>query len=162
LLLPTLHERIFFAVTTIEEKTDMTTPHGKPLLDVIEEIIEAASMKAAYSSNEPFSIEIPVEGFQPLHINAWDDSEDGKRIRMISVAHYFEMNHDLVPDPLVILTQTGNLHEVVIWGIGSESLPLQTRQEQQDAAGVVHRFAQNIRAKGYIEAAAKYTQPTLF
>lgn len=140
----------------------MTTPHGKPLVDVIEEITEAAGVKAAYSSNEPFSIEIPVEGFQPLYITAWDEGENRKRVRMISVAHYFEMNHDLVPDPLVILTHTGELHEVVIWGIGSESLPLQTRQEQQDAVGVVHRFARNIRAKGYIEAVAKYTQPTLF
>lgn len=139
----------------------MTTPYGKPLLDVIEEITEASHTKSSYHSDEPFYIEIKAEEFPPLHINAWSDNEDGKPVRMISVAQYFEMNHEMIPDPLVVLTQEGKLQEVVIWGIGSMSLPLQTKHEQQDAAGVVHRFAQNIRDKGYVDAAAKYSQPML-
>ncbi len=76
-------------------------------LDVIQEIVEAAGQtERLMQRGERFRLRIENSPFMPLTIEAWDSPihAEGRRI---SVAHYFEQEGDLVPDPEVEIRDDG-------------------------------------------------------
>ena len=65
----------------------------------IENILEAHQQLAAFRQHRHYSVKIASSGFMPLIIEKHDEQ--------IVVAHYFEQNGDLIPDPDVEFVDIG-------------------------------------------------------
>ena len=76
-------------------------------LETIFEIVKAAQQWDRFTQRgQHFHLKIENEPYMPLVIEAWDSPIPGEG-RRISVAHYFESNGDLVPDPEVDIRDDG-------------------------------------------------------
>jgi len=65
----------------------------------IEKILEAHQQLAAFREHRHYSVKIASNGFMPLIVE--------KHGEQIVVAHYFEQNGDLIPDPDVEFVDLG-------------------------------------------------------
>ena len=63
----------------------------RTMKSAIETILAAHQLLAEFRANRFYSVRIESEGFMPLTIERQDDC--------VIVAHYFEQNGDLIPDP---------------------------------------------------------------
>ena len=104
----------------------------------------------------------------PLIIEAWDSPIVGEG-RRISVAHYFESEGDLVPDPEVEirddgwpieLSQSMGYTQVTVYN--DDGSMLFAPQSKRDVLHFLdHTWAPNLRAQRFIEAAQKLAAPQL-
>lgn len=72
----------------------------------ITKIIDAAGKGEAFRTADHFHIRIKNSGWMDLVIESFPSPQYPGR-RNISVAHYYEQNGDLVPDPEVEIVDTG-------------------------------------------------------
>jgi hypothetical protein len=138
-------------------------------LDVIQEIVEAAGQTARLTQRgERFRLRVENSPFMPLTIEAWDSpiANEGQRI---SVAHYFEQEGDLVPDPEVEIRDDG-------WPIELSQRDFYTQvtlyqpdgtmlfapQSKRDVLSFLNgTWAPNLRVQRFSEAARKLAVPGL-
>lgn len=138
---------------------------GSKLIETVERIVKAAGRQEEWagvlSSGEHFHLRIENGSFMPLVIESWRLPLKREE-RVISVAHYFEQNGDLVPDPDVeilgdgfpmnITTQFGYTR-VARWDEAGE---LQWNQAKRyELQRFMNMWARNIKAQGFIEAAER-------
>ncbi len=136
-------------------------------LETIFEIVKAAQQWPRFTQRgEHFRLKIDNEPYMPLFIEAWDSPIQGEN-RRISVAHYFESNGDLVPDPEVEITDDG-------WPIElSQSMGYTQVTYYEDDRRLFYpdrkadvlsfldgTWARNLRAQHFIEAARKMAVPS--
>ncbi len=135
--------------------------------DVIQEIVEAAGQtERLLQRGERFCLRIENSPFMPLTIEAWDSPihAEGRRI---SVAHYFEQEGDLVPDPEVEIRDDG-------WPIELSQRDFYTQvtlyqpdgtmlfapQSKRDVLALLNgTWAPNLRAQRFSEAARNLAVP---
>jgi hypothetical protein len=136
-------------------------------LDVIQEIVEAAGQTVRLTQRgERFRLHVENSPFMPLTIEAWD-SPIGDEGRRISVAHYFEQEGDLVPDPEVEirddgwpieLSQRDFYTQVTLYQ--SDGAMLFAPQSKRDVLAFLNgTWAPNLRAQRFSEAAQKLAVP---
>ena len=137
-------------------------------LATIVEIVKAAGQFEEFTRRgRHFHVVIENGSYQPLVIEAWDSPIRGEG-RRISVAHYFESNGDLVPDPEVEIRDDGwpiELSQVLgytqVTGYREDGTLLFAPQSRQDVLHFLDdTWAPNLRAQHFIEAAQKLAQPT--
>lgn len=133
-------------------------------IETIVEIVKAAGQYDRFSQRGPhFSLKIENPPYMPLVIEAWDSSILGEQRRM-SVAHYFEQEGDLVPDPEVEITDTGwpielsqvlGYTQVTVYSEDGRTM----QYEPESVRGVLHFlddiWTHNLRSQHFIEAARK-------
>jgi hypothetical protein len=138
-------------------------------LQVIQEIVAAAGQTERLTQRGPhFTLRLENPPYMPLTIEAWDSPIPGEG-RRISVAHYFEQEGDLVPDPEVEITDTG-------WPIELSQRGYYTQVSYYDEASRMwfypdskrevlaflnRTWAPNLRAQRFVEAARKLTASTV-
>jgi len=130
-------------------------------LETILEIVTAAGQLDRLKQRGPhFQLRVENGGFMPLIIEAWDSPIVGEG-RRISVAHYFESEGDLVPDPEVEirddgwpieLSQSMGYTQVTVYN--ADGSMLFAPQAKRDVLHFLdHTWAPNLRAQRFIEAA---------
>ena len=136
-------------------------------LATIVEIVKAAGRFEEFTRRgRHFHVTIENEPYQPLVIEAWDSPIRGEG-RRISVAHYFESNGDLVPDPEVEIRDDGwpiELSQVLgytqVTVYREDGTLLFAPRSRQDVLHFLDdTWAPNLRAQRFIEAARKLAQP---
>jgi hypothetical protein len=140
-----------------------------PFLDIVKEIVAAAGQTAQLAQRGPhFTLKIENPPYVPLTIEAWDSPIAGEN-RRISVAHYFEQDGDLVPDPEVEMTDTGwpiELSQVagftLITVYREDGQMLFAPQSKREVMHFLNEtWAPNLRAQRFIEAAQKLARPVI-
>lgn len=138
-------------------------------LETIREIVTAANQLDRLKQRGPhFHLRVENGGFMPLIIEAWDSPITGEG-RRISVAHYFESEGDLVPDPEVEirddgwpieLSQSMGYTQVTVYN--ADGSMLFAPQAKRDVLHFLdHTWAPNLRAQRFIEAAHQLAAPQL-
>jgi hypothetical protein len=136
-------------------------------VETVVEIVKAASQYGRFSQGgSHFSLKIENPPFMPLVIEAWDSPVLGEN-RRVSVAHYFEQERDLVPDPEVEITDTGwpielsqvlGYTQVTVYSEDGRTM----QYEPESVRNVLHflneTWAPNLRAQRFVEAARKLAQ----
>lgn len=130
-------------------------------LKVIQEIVAAAGQTERLTQYGPhFTLRLKNPPFMPLTIEAWDSLIPGEG-RRISVAHYFEQEGDLVPDPEVEirddgwpieLSQRDYYTEVTVYQ-ASDDLWFWPQAKREVLDFLNHTWAPNLRAQRFVEAA---------
>ncbi len=135
-------------------------------LKVIQEIVAAAGQTERLTQRGlHFTLRLENPPFMPLTIEVWDSPIPGEG-RRISVAHYFELAGDLVPDPEVEIRDDGwpielsqrNFYTQVSWYDSTDRMLfcLQAKREVLDFLN--HIWAPNLRAQRFIDAARKLAE----
>ncbi len=135
-------------------------------LKVIQEIVAAAGQAEQLTQRGPhFTLRLENPPYVPLTIEAWDSPIPGEG-RRISVAHYFEQEGDLVPDPEVEIRDNGwpielsqrSFYTQVSWYDSTDRMMffLQAKREALDFLN--HTWAPNLRAQRFIDAARKLAE----
>ena len=136
-------------------------------LATIVEIVKAAGLFEEFTRRgRHFHVVIENGSYQPLVIEAWDSPIAGEG-RRISVAHYFEQEGDLVPDPEVEIRDDGWPIELSqVWGYTQvtvyqeDGTLLFAAESKRDVLHFLDdTWAPNLRAQRFIEAARKLAQP---
>lgn len=137
-------------------------------LETIFEIVKAAQQWDRFAQRgQHFHLKIENEPYMPLVIEAWDSPIPGEG-RRISVAHYFESNGDLVPDPEIEITDTGwpielsqaVLHtQVSVYSDDGRTRRFKPRVKREVLSFIDGIWARNLRAQGFIAAAQKMAVP---
>ena len=137
-------------------------------LATIVEIVKAAGQFEEFTRRGcHFHVTIENGPYQPLVIEAWDSPIRGEG-RRISIAHYFESNGDLVPDPEVEIRDDGwpiELSQVLgytqVTVYREDGTLLFAPRAKRDVLHFLDdTWAPNLRAQRFIEAARKLAQPT--
>lgn len=129
------------------------------LMKVIAQICKEAGAEEKLLGERQFYLKVKNEPFQPLVIEAW--TNEGKRL--VSVAHYFEMNGDLVQDPEILLdvqsglpiylqNQFGFYPVVRIDENGKTNVD---PEAQKSILTFMNLWAKNIKHQGFIQEAKK-------
>ena len=136
-------------------------------LETIFAIVTAASQLDRLKQRGPhFSLTIENGGFMPLIIEAWDSPIAGEG-RRISVAHYFESEGDLVPDPEVEirddgwpieLSQSMGYTQVTVYN-DDGSMLFAPQSKRAVLHFLDHTWAPNLRTQRFVEAAQKLAEP---
>ena len=136
-------------------------------LETIFAIVTAASQLDRLKQRGPhFSLTIENGGFMPLIIEAWDSPIAGEG-RRISVAHYFESEGDLVPEPEVEirddgwpieLSQSMGYTQVTVYN-DDGSMLFAPQSKRAVLHFLDHTWAPNLRAQRFVEAAQKLAEP---
>jgi len=138
-------------------------------LATIVEIVKAAGQFEEFTRRGcHFHVVIENGSYQPLVIEAWDSPIAGEG-RRISVAHYFESNGDLVPDPEVEIRDDGwpiELSQVLgytqVTVYQEDGTLLFAPRSRRDVLYFLNdTWAPNLRAPRFIEAARKLAQPAV-
>ena len=128
---------------------------GSPLAHIVVEIASAAGLAGAFWQSEHFHLRLPNPPWMDLVIESWPVSHSQ---RHISVAHYFEQNGDLVPDPEVEMTEYGDPVSL------SQALgytEVRDASTRSDVLLFLDMWARNIRDQGFIDAARRYATDRL-
>jgi hypothetical protein len=130
-------------------------------LKVIQEIVAAAGQAEQLTQRgRHFRLRVENEPYMPLTIEVWDSPILGEG-RRISVAHYFEQEGDLVPDPEVEirddgwpieLSQRDFYTQVSLYEHDGRMLFI-PRARREVLAFLNNTWAPNLRAQRFIEAA---------
>ncbi len=133
-------------------------------LETIFAIVTAASQLDWFTQRGGhFSLTIENPPYMSLGIEAWNSPIPGEG-RRISVAHYFEQNGDLVPDPEVEITDTGwpielsqalGYTQVMVYSEDGRTLRFAPKAKRDVLHFLNGTWARNLRAQGFIEAARK-------
>ncbi len=124
---------------------------GSPLAHTAAEIASAAGLAGAFWQSEHFHLRLPNPPWMDLVIESWPVSHSQ---RHISVAHYYEQNGDLVPDPEVEMTEYGDPVSL------SQALgytEVRDAHTRSDVLLFLDMWARNIREQGFIDAARRYS-----
>jgi hypothetical protein len=144
-----------------------------PLYGLVLELVKAAGKEESFDrssqvNREHFHMRIENEPYMPLVIEAWNMG-DG---HVISVAHYYTQNGDAMRDPEVVMMNEGRLltfqqdpyvfqelasYENTLTGLVWKIAP----SLYASVLDFTKMWARNIRAQGFIEAAARLTQSAL-
>ena len=136
-------------------------------LATLVEIVKAAGQFEEFTRRGcHFHVTIENGPYQPLVIEAWDSPIRGEG-RRISIAHYFESNGDLVPDPEVEIRDDGwpiELSQVLgytqVTVYREDGTLLFAPRSKRDVLHFLDdTWAPNLRAQRFIEAARKLAQP---
>lgn len=119
-------------------------------------IVRAAGKSSEYESGGHFYLKVRREPYMDLVIEAFDHPTFG---RLVSVAHYFEQNGDLVPDPEVEMTIDGTPLELrqvqgrtlCRWEQGGK-VYIKPRAER-DVRSFLAMWGRNLREQGFAQAA---------
>jgi len=140
-----------------------------PFLDIVKEIVAAAGQTARLAQRGPhFTLKIENPPYVPLTIEAWDSPIAGEN-RRISVAHYFEQDGDLVPDPEVEIRDDGwpiELSQVAGFTLitvyrEDGQMPFAPQSKREVMHFLNETWAPNLRAQRFIEAAQKLAGPVV-
>ena len=137
--------------------------------NLIFEIVAAAGQHDRFAQRGPHvSLRIENPPYLPLNIEAWDSPIAGEN-RRISVAHYFEQEGDLVPDPEVEirddgwpieLSQVAGYTQVTVYR--EDGPMLFAPQSKREVMHFLNEtWAPNLRAQRFIEAAQKLARPVV-
>jgi hypothetical protein len=100
------------------------------------------------------------EGYMPLSIESWKEKFSNSE-RMISVAHYFEQNGDLVPDPEIQITYKGLPIRLTQQFIVTDCAYMSNGKEyviprhKTSVCGFLSMWARNIKQQKFLDALRK-------
>ncbi|HRV02247.1 MAG TPA: hypothetical protein P5539_11200 [Mesotoga sp.] len=123
---------------------------------IIEEIIELAGLTDKFDTSEQFYLKVYNDPYMPLTIEAFYNSALNRRV--ISVAHYYKQNGDLIPDPDVVITPEGypisyqdSYGYIEIMFLQHGNFYVHT-SKKNNTLKFLATFARNIKEQGFIEA----------
>jgi hypothetical protein len=140
---------------------------SNPMLTVVREIVTAAGQADAFDSAKHFSLRIDNEPWERLVIESWPVSGADSLLSEkchISVAHYYIQNGDLMADPEMVMTDTGQPLSYQLDSLGifrrcywrnEVGQVMVNRRERNDQLEFLRMWARNLREQGFIEAARR-------
>ena len=132
-------------------------------LAMVKQIVAAAGQTYAFEHGVHFHLKLEHPVYMPLVIESWETGQPyrGEK-RVVSVAHYFEQEGDLLADPEVLITDHGDpihLQQVVCFTQVMWLGPLGTvcnDRARRSVEELLRIWALNLREQGWIETAASY------
>jgi len=134
--------------------------------DTIEAIVKAAGQYEDYLKSDHFHLKIENGPYMDLVIESWwcNYQADILGVRHTSVAHYYEQNGDLMPDPDVVIdTGTGAPIEItqpppfgyfrVRWSDPDNGHAMINRYQDQAVRSFLTIWSRNLREQGFVQAA---------
>lgn len=136
------------------------------MLQRAHQVVQAAGLYREFETAPHFSLRVQNEPWMPLVIESWPtaDALQGEQRRVL-VAHYAISGEHQLPDPELEMTDLGFPIRLRQTAFGVMETPIlwrdpQTRQVminvrgKRDIAELLRIWEKNIRAQGFIEAAA--------
>ena len=132
-------------------------------LMIIKQIVAAAGQTHAFEHDDHFHLRLEHPVYMPLVIESWETEEPycGEK-RVVSVAHYFKQEGDLIADPEVLITDHGDpihLQQVLcftrVMRLGPRGTVCNDRA-RRSVEELLRIWALNLREQGWIETAASY------
>ncbi len=119
--------------------------------ETIEHLLKSHNLLDDFQNKDSFHVRFEKTGYQPLVIERHGE--------MISVAHYFEQNGDLVPDPEVELHYPTWFPTAITQAIGyrrekfieRDGRTLVDTRFDREVSSFLSMWARNIKAQGWAE-----------
>ncbi len=136
------------------------------LLDIIHELVEAARVKFLFDSDPEFSLKLENGLYMPLFIEAYPAGNcflgESRHVR---IAHYFVQNGDFVPDPELLMTDSGHpIYVRTTFGLAivlfkdPEQGTVVDTQAKYGAMELMNLWAEAIRFQNWLEVASAYKE----
>ena len=136
------------------------------LLDIIHELVTAARVKESFENDLDFSLKLENGFYMPLFIEAYPAGNcyQGES-RHVRIAHYFVQNGDYVPDPELLMTDSGQpIYVRTTFGLSqvlskdSEQGTVVDTQAKHGAMELMDIWAEAIRFQNWLKVAAGYKE----
>lgn len=137
------------------------------MLQRAHQVVQAAGLFRDFETAPRFSLRVENEPWMPLVIESWPapDALQGEKRRVL-VAHYALSGESQLPDPELEMTDVGFPIRLRQTAFGVMETPILWRDPdtlqvminvrgKRDIAELLRIWAKNIRAQGFIEAAAR-------
>jgi len=135
-----------------------------PFVNTVERIVKAAGKWDDYLSEDHFHMRINNSPYMDLVIESWRCGSHPEDLgaRHTSVAHYYEQNGDLIPDPDVVIdTGTGAPIEIsqwcgtcrARWWDEDRGCGVVNPRQDKDIRTFLNVWSRNLKAQGFIAAA---------
>ena len=137
------------------------------MLQRAHQVVQAAGLSREFEAAPRFSLRVENEPWMPLVIESWPalDALQGEKRRVL-VAHYALSGEQQLPDPELEMTdggfpirlrQTafGVMETPILWRDPETGQVMINIRGKRDIAELLRIWAKNIKAQGFIEAAAR-------